>query len=88
MSAEGWYRDPFSTHEDRWFSAGLPTALVRDGEVEGQDAPPEPTWAGELERPAGDEDPAAGTGLHHDDERDFEAGRATDVQSITGRDAE
>ena len=40
MRAEGWYRDPFRLHADRWFSAGRPTSLVRDGDVEGRDAPP------------------------------------------------
>jgi hypothetical protein len=38
--AEGWYRDPFGTHENRWFSDGEPTALVRDGRNEGNDPPP------------------------------------------------
>ena len=40
VAAEGWYRDPYGIHQDRWFSAGTPTALVRDGRVEGHDAPP------------------------------------------------
>jgi hypothetical protein len=40
-SAEGWYRDPFGTHEARWFSDGTATALVRDGEVEAHDPPPD-----------------------------------------------
>ena len=40
VQAEGWYRDPYLTHEDRWFSAGQPTKLVRDGCVENYDAPP------------------------------------------------
>jgi hypothetical protein len=48
MEAEGWYRDPFGAHADRWFSAGRPTALVRDGEVEAQDPPPESTYTGVL----------------------------------------
>ena len=39
-AAEGWYRDPYGIHQDRWFSAGTPTALVRDQGVEGHDAPP------------------------------------------------
>lgn len=38
---EGWYRDPYGLHEDRWMSAGRPTRLVRDGQVESDDAPPE-----------------------------------------------
>jgi|HubBroStandDraft_5_1064220.scaffolds.fasta_scaffold2150233_1 hypothetical protein len=48
MQAEGWYRDPFEIHTDRWFSDGRPTALVRDGKVEGQDPPPEVAYSGPL----------------------------------------
>ena len=44
MSAEGWYRDPFGLHTDRWFSAGRPTSLVRDDDVEARDAPPSDTY--------------------------------------------
>lgn len=40
MSAEGWYRDPFGVHEDRWISQGKPTKLVRDGGAETYDEPP------------------------------------------------
>ena len=28
---EGWYEDPAGRHQYRWFSAGTPTDLVRDG---------------------------------------------------------
>ena len=38
---EGWYTDPFGRHEARWFSAGSPTKLVRDGTTEGEDPPPD-----------------------------------------------
>ena len=38
--AEGWYRDPFAIHEDRWMSQGRPTKLVRDGGTESYDPPP------------------------------------------------
>lgn|SRR5215469_6132360 len=38
--AEGWYRDPFGIHEDRWISQGLPTKVVRDGGRESYDPPP------------------------------------------------
>ena len=41
MQAEGWYRDPYLVHEDRWFSSGQPTKLVRDGGVDSYDPPPE-----------------------------------------------
>jgi hypothetical protein len=40
MKAQGWYRDPYGVHEDRYFSAGQPTKLVRDGRVEAYDPPP------------------------------------------------
>ena len=45
---QGWFADPFGVHESRWFSQGTPTGLVRDGRVESQDPPPEPTWSGRL----------------------------------------
>jgi hypothetical protein len=50
MNAEGWYIDPFGHHEARWFSDGIPTALVRDGGAESQDQPPNTPITGELER--------------------------------------
>jgi|GEM_PF-3428922 len=40
-AAEGWYQDPYGRHEARWFSDGAPTALVRDGDAEAHDPPPE-----------------------------------------------
>ena len=40
MRAQGWYRDPYLVHEDRYFSAGQPTKLVRDGGKESYDPPP------------------------------------------------
>jgi hypothetical protein len=33
-SAQGWCADPTGRHEQRWFSAGEPTNLVRDGGTE------------------------------------------------------
>jgi hypothetical protein len=39
--AQGWYLDPYGLHEQRWFSAGRPTALVRDGSREAHDLPPD-----------------------------------------------
>jgi hypothetical protein len=39
--AQGWYRDPYGLHEDRYFSQGRPTKLVRDGERESYDEPPD-----------------------------------------------
>ncbi len=40
-SKEGWYTDPFGRHEARWLSDGIPTKLVRDGEEESYDDPPD-----------------------------------------------
>jgi hypothetical protein len=39
--AEGWYLDPYQIHHDRWMSAGRPTRLVRDGQTESYDEPPD-----------------------------------------------
>jgi hypothetical protein len=40
MRAQGWYHDPYASHDDRWFSDGSPTSLVRDAGVESRDEPP------------------------------------------------
>jgi hypothetical protein len=37
---QGWYEDPFQLHEARYFSAGRPTKLARDGDAESYDEPP------------------------------------------------
>ena len=41
MEAEGWYQDPYGIHEDRWYSDGHPTVLVRDAGLEASDRPPQ-----------------------------------------------
>jgi hypothetical protein len=47
--AQGWYRDPYGVHQDRYFSAGSPTKLVRDDGRESYDFPPDrPLPAGDL----------------------------------------
>jgi len=38
--AQGWYIDPTRGHELRWYSAGTPTDLVKDGAIESRDPPP------------------------------------------------
>jgi len=55
MRVQGWYPDPYEKHDDRWFSDGKPTRLVRDQGTESFDEPP-------PERPRGPltPDPAAG----------------------------
>jgi hypothetical protein len=40
-SEEGWYIDPYGLHEARWMSMNKPTKLVRDGEVESYQDPPD-----------------------------------------------
>jgi len=34
LAAEGWYKDPYGINDERWFSGGEPTDLVRDAQVE------------------------------------------------------
>ncbi len=46
--AEGWYLDPYGLHEHRWFSAGKPSRLVRDGAIEANDPPPDRPFDGPL----------------------------------------
>jgi hypothetical protein len=46
---EGWYQDPYGSHEARWFSVGTPTALVRDAGVEAHDPPPADATSGVVE---------------------------------------
>jgi hypothetical protein len=55
---EGWYSDPYGLHEARWMSMGNPTKLVRDGETESYEDPPDspPTQeAIKIEPPPGSE---------------------------------
>jgi hypothetical protein len=39
--AEGWFGDPYFRHDQRWFTKGVPTALVRDEGFESSDPPPD-----------------------------------------------
>jgi hypothetical protein len=66
--AEGWYRDPFGAHEARWFSEGIPTALVRDGQLESHDPPPPAADAAAVEPEELPEQANAGSGLLRADE--------------------
>jgi len=66
MEAQGWYRDPYGIHEDRYFSAGTPTKLVRDDGQESYDpAPDRPV-------PDGDLIPAQSAGSEDSPESDLE----------------
>jgi hypothetical protein len=77
VNAEGWYQDPYKIHEDRWYSEGTPTALVRDGDVEAQDPPPPgDAPAGPLLRSRAHGEPAGPDDLRRADEA--EAGGAND----------
>jgi len=59
--ARGWYQDPYTIHEHRYFSAGLPTKLVRDGGHESYDPPPDGQFPdGELVPAVGNTDEAGG----------------------------
>ena len=40
MREQGWYVDPYGLHDERWYSDGTPTSLVRDGGIECRDTPP------------------------------------------------
>jgi hypothetical protein len=67
MRAQGWYRDPFQSHDDRWFSDGQPTSLVRDGGHDSHDPPPARQWSGPL-TPAAVLEPANADDLKRADE--------------------
>lgn len=63
MDPQGWYRDPYGSHDDRWFSGGRPTSLVRDQGAESYDEPPQdrlPPYP--RERSAGEQLPPARAG--------------------------
>ena len=60
--AQGWYQDPYAIHEHRYFSAGRPTKLVRDGGRESYDPPPDGQFAdGELDPVVGSTEDAGGS---------------------------
>jgi len=61
--AEGWYQDPYRIHQYRWFSMGKPSALVRDGLIESNHAPPDMPYVGMLVPEGSD----AGTGANGSD---------------------
>ena len=73
LPAEGWYRDPFGLHEDRWMSQGRPTKLVRDGATESYDPPPDRPLPAELVPVTADSGAADGSGLR----RSGDSGRDT-----------
>lgn len=72
VEAEGWYEDPFSVHQHRWFSAGVPTSLVRDDGIEGKDPPPEDRFDGSLEMVTTDNPESGGNDLRRVGDRQGE----------------
>jgi hypothetical protein len=68
VKAQGWYRDPYRVHEDRYFSDGQPTKLVRDGGAESYDPPPPGPAEVELVEVA-QSPPADNSDLRRADER-------------------
>jgi hypothetical protein len=54
VTEEGWYSDPYRVHEQRWFSDGSPTVLVRDHGTTRKDPPPDGPY---LEAPRHIESP-------------------------------
>ena len=68
--AQGWYLDPYGIHQDRWFSQGQPTKLVRDEGRECYDpAPDQPLPVGDLVPAAvGGEDVGDGADLRRADD--------------------
>ena len=73
-STWGWYRDPFQEHEDRYFSEGKPTKLVRDSGRESFDPPPDRPWAGPPVPVAPPAVPSsAGNGMRRADDAEREA---------------
>ena len=69
QQAEGWYQDPYQLHEERWLSGGQPTRLVRDGQTESYDEPPDLPLPDVLV-PAGSagDEPDSGSDLRRADE--------------------
>jgi hypothetical protein len=80
---EGWYTDPYARHEARWMSQGKPSALVRDGKVEGNDPAPDGPFKVIPVRVEGQADASNGTDLRRADEA--ERGSTHDPQSAARR---
>ena len=74
---QGWFVDPFAVHEQRWFSQGRATDLVRDGRAEAQDPPPDGPVPEPLVRAA----PASAIGRPPEDVRRAGGSDAADPQN-------
>jgi hypothetical protein len=82
-SVEGWYTDPYARHEARWLSQGKPTALIRDGEVEGHDPVLDEPFTATPLRVEEDSGPNGGADLRRAD--DAERENAYDPKRATRR---
>jgi hypothetical protein len=80
---EGWYTDPYGRHEARWMSQGTPTALVRDGKVEGDDPAPGGPFTTTPVRLGDDAQPNNGVDLRRAD--DAERGASYDPRRAMRR---
>jgi len=67
-SLEGWYSDPYGRHEARWMSDGIPTPLVRDGDIEGHDPAPDEPFNATPVRLGDDAQPNGGADLRRADD--------------------
>jgi len=88
LPAEGWYRDPFGVHEDRWMSQGQPTKLVRDGGTESYDPPPDLPLPDALVPVPDDDEPGDPSDLRRygDSEEPYSTRRARQagMDAVTG----
>ncbi|MGA3214358.1 MAG: hypothetical protein ABSD97_01535 [Acidimicrobiales bacterium] len=73
LGAEGWYKDPYLKHDDRWFSDGKATSLVRDGEAESKDPPPDAPLPATLVPCETSDEPNDGDDLRRADDAEREA---------------
>jgi hypothetical protein len=71
--AEGWCEDPYGVHQHRWFSAGNPTSLVRDGGIETKDRPPDEPFDGPLVRATSESEANSGSDLRRAGDRQGDA---------------
>jgi hypothetical protein len=72
LAAEGWYKDPYGKHDDRWLSDGEPTSLVRDDGIESHDPPPDTPLPTTLVRSEASNEPSDGEDLRRADDAERE----------------
>jgi hypothetical protein len=77
---EGWFTDPYGLHEARWLSGGRPTKLVRDGDVESYEDPPDGPPTSTPVRLEADPEASNGGDLHRADEA--ESGPSFDGEKL------